>query len=315
MPVALALGIKREAIGATFSVGREPGVAIIAERYGMNSAEGRGVLAEYVTGSVIGAAFMAVFASMIAQTGLFTPTALGMAAGIGSGSMTAAAVGAISTHFPASKDQIAALAAASNLITTVIGTYILVVFSLPVSNWLYARLEPVLGRNHKAIIIQHEADIETAMGEMHREAGLPVWAVGVALVLSAVIALMGNHIASKVAFGEAALGMVILVACAGVGLVIARLAAALKVPALIWVSLVAALISLPVSPLAGTLSPLVGKVGILPLVTPVLAYAGLSLAKDLPVLKALGWRIVVVSLLANAGAFLAGAVIAQVFGG
>ncbi len=131
MPVALLLGIKREAVGATFSVGREPGVAIIAERYGMNSAEGRGVLAEYVTGSVIGAAFIAVFASMIAQSGLFTPTALGMAAGIGSGSMTAAAVGAISTHFPTAKDQIAALAAASNLITTVIGTYILVVFSLP----------------------------------------------------------------------------------------------------------------------------------------------------------------------------------------
>ncbi len=315
MPIALLLGIKREAVGATFSVGREPGVAIIAERYGMNSAEGRGVLAEYVTGSVIGAAFMAIFASMIAQTELFTPTALGMAAGIGSGSMTAAAVGAITTHFPASKDQIAALAAASNLMTTVIGTYVLLVFSLPVSNWLYVRLEPVLGKNHRAIIIQHEADIETAMGDMHSDAGLPAWTIATALVLTALISLAGNHIATKAPLGETALGMAIIFGCAAAGLVLAKAAAALKVPALIWVSIVAAVVALPISPLAATFNPLVAKVGILPLVTPVLAYAGLSLAKDLPVLKALGWRIVVVSLLANAGAFLAGAIIAQVFGG
>jgi len=48
-------------------------------------------------------------------------------------------------------------------------------------------------------------------------------------------------------------------------------------------------------------------------VTPVLAYAGLSLAKDIPLLRALGWRIVVVSLVANVGAFLAAAVISEIF--
>ena len=48
LPIALLLGIKREAIGATFSVGREPSLAIIAEKYGMHSPEARGVLA-YLT--------------------------------------------------------------------------------------------------------------------------------------------------------------------------------------------------------------------------------------------------------------------------
>ena len=56
-----------------------------------------------------------------------------------------------------------ALAAASNLITTVVGTYMLVVFSLPVSNWLYARLEPLLGRNRKAIVAQHDEKMRAAM--------------------------------------------------------------------------------------------------------------------------------------------------------
>ncbi len=40
LPVALLLGIKREAIGATFSVGREPSLAIISERFGMDSPKG-----------------------------------------------------------------------------------------------------------------------------------------------------------------------------------------------------------------------------------------------------------------------------------
>jgi hypothetical protein len=314
LPVALMLGIKREAIGATFSVGREPGVALIAERYGLDSAEGRGVLAEYVTGSVIGAAFMAFFASMVAHTGWFSPAALGMAAGIGSGSMTAAAVGAISVQYPEARDTIAALAAASNLLTTVIGTYLLVVFSLPVSNWLYKRLEPVLGRHHKAIVVEHDASVREAMGGMHAQAGLPAWAVGLAVVLTAAIALAGNRLASGEPLSAALPGMLALVVCIALGLALSVAARRLRVPAIIWVSLVGALASLPASPLAATVNPLVAKIGLLPLVTPVLAYAGLSLAKDLPVLRALGWRIVVVSLLANCGAFLAGAIIAQVFG-
>ncbi|SEA04628.1 Protein of unknown function [Variovorax sp. YR216] len=62
LPLALLLGIKREAVGATFSVGREGNLVIIGEKYGMASPEGRGVLAEYITGTVLGALFIAVLA-------------------------------------------------------------------------------------------------------------------------------------------------------------------------------------------------------------------------------------------------------------
>src|SRR5690606_21962388 len=60
LPLALVLGIKREAVGSTFSVGREGNIAIIGEKYGMASAEGRGVLAEYITGTVLGALLIAL---------------------------------------------------------------------------------------------------------------------------------------------------------------------------------------------------------------------------------------------------------------
>ncbi|WP_372439044.1 DUF3100 domain-containing protein, partial [Pandoraea sputorum] len=73
LPVALLLGIKREAIGATFSVGREPSLAIIGERYGMDSPEGRGVLAEYLTGTLFGALFIAIVAGFITSLGIFDP--------------------------------------------------------------------------------------------------------------------------------------------------------------------------------------------------------------------------------------------------
>lgn len=69
LPLALLLGIKREAIGATFSVGREPSLAIIGEKYGMDSPEGRGVLAEYLTGTVFGAVFISILAGFVASLG------------------------------------------------------------------------------------------------------------------------------------------------------------------------------------------------------------------------------------------------------
>ena len=48
LPVALILGMKREAIGACYSIDREANVAIIAERFGLDSPEGRGVMGMYV---------------------------------------------------------------------------------------------------------------------------------------------------------------------------------------------------------------------------------------------------------------------------
>ena len=45
--------------------------------------------------------------------------------------------------------QLTAIAAASNLLTTVVGFYFTLFLSLPLCNWLYGRLEPVLGRFSK----------------------------------------------------------------------------------------------------------------------------------------------------------------------
>jgi hypothetical protein len=54
-------------------------------------------------------------------------------------------------------------------------------------------------------------------------------------------------------------------------------------------------------------------VNFLPFTTVILAMAGLSILKDLPAFRKLGWKIVVVSLAANAGTFMGATMIAEFF--
>ena len=140
LPIAVALGLGRETVGATFSIDREPNIAIIAEKYGLDSPEGRGVMATYICGTLFGAAYLGLFAGYVASLDIFDPLAMAMAAGVGSGSMMAAASGAIAMAYPDMAKDIATYAAASNLITTVIGVYFALFVSLPVANKMYAFL-------------------------------------------------------------------------------------------------------------------------------------------------------------------------------
>jgi hypothetical protein len=70
-----------------------------------------------------------------------------MGAGVGSGSMMAAASGAIKAVFPEHANDILMYAGASNLLTTIIGIYFSLFVSLPITEYLYKVLKPILGRN------------------------------------------------------------------------------------------------------------------------------------------------------------------------
>ena len=110
LPVALLLGMRREAIGACYSIDREANVAIIGEKFGMDSPEGRGVMGMYICG---------------------------MGAGIGSASMMAAATGSIIAAYPHEAELVSAYAAAANLMTSVLGIYFALFVSLPVTIKIY----------------------------------------------------------------------------------------------------------------------------------------------------------------------------------
>lgn len=311
MPVALLLGIKREAIGATFSIGREPGLAIIGERFGMDSPEGRGVLAEYITGTLVGAIFISLLAGFVTSLNIFHPLALAMGAGVGSGSMTAAAVGAIAAQqTPEMAKDVATFAAAANLIATTVGTYLTLFISLPLAVRAYRLMEPILGRNRKAVSIESKQDVA------EQEAGHPP-SLGFGMrvaswLLVGLMVLIGNRIGYGTSMLEALPGVLLIILAVLVGDLLYS-ATKRKLPAVCWISFIAMAMTFPQVPYAAEVAALTGKVSFLAMITPMLTFAGLALAKDIPAFRRLGWRIVVVSLLANAGVFLAAAVIAQFF--
>lgn len=81
MPLAILLGMKREAIGATHSINRESNLALITDVYGPDSPEARGSLSIYVVGGMIGTIYFGFMVSVIAMLDIFHPYALGMATG------------------------------------------------------------------------------------------------------------------------------------------------------------------------------------------------------------------------------------------
>ena len=142
LPVAVLLGLKREAIGATYSISRENNLAIIAEKYGVESAESRGAIGVYICGTLFGAIYLVLLASVLGSLKIFHPIALAMGAGVGSGSMMAAAAGALASVFPDFKEDIFIFAGAANLATSLLGTFVCAFISLPLTAKIYEWMEP-----------------------------------------------------------------------------------------------------------------------------------------------------------------------------
>lgn len=142
-PVAVwLLGLRRESIGAVHSIAREPNIAIIADRYGLRSPEGMGVLGVYVMGTLFGTFVFAIMASFLASLDILSIEALAMACGVGSGSMMAACAGGLAETVPAAAETITALAAASNLLTYGTGMYVSLFVAIPLVEWIYRRVGP-----------------------------------------------------------------------------------------------------------------------------------------------------------------------------
>ena len=62
LPIALLLGFKRETIGMTSSICREPNLGVVIDKYGFDSPEARGVLAIFVIGTMIGTIYISFLA-------------------------------------------------------------------------------------------------------------------------------------------------------------------------------------------------------------------------------------------------------------
>ncbi|MBP2279790.1 MFS family permease [Psychrobacter sp. PL19] len=307
LPVAvLVFGMGREAIGATHSIAREPNVALIADKYGLQSPEGIGVMGVYVMGTLFGAIYFSLMAGVIASMELIDVRALAMACGIGSGSMMGACSAALAETVPAQKETITAFAATSNLLTYATGLFVSLFVALPLTEFLY-KLVSKFKKNTGA-----DATTKTDFGAVMEEpASLSTVQSFILLAVICVVLLLSNWVGQGVNPITALPAMLILFACCIVGILLKRLIP-VNVPAIAWISIVAILISLPQFPFNAYVLAETEKLGVLQLLTPVLAYAGFAISQmEVDLFKKSGFKIAIVAILTFTGTFLGSAMIAQ----
>lgn len=307
LPVAvLVFGMGREAIGATHSIAREPNIALIADKYGMQSPEGIGVMGVYVMGTLFGAIYFSLMAGIIASMDIMDIRALAMACGIGSGSMMGACSAALAETVPAQAETITAFAATSNLLTYATGLFVSLFVALPFTEFLY-KVTSKFKKNDNTNATQTDFG-----AKIPEQSILSVWQSLSLLAVICIVLLLSNWVGQGVNPISALPAMLILFACCIVGVLLKEIIP-VNIPAIAWISIVAILISLPQFPMSEYVLVETDKLGVLQLITPVLAYAGFAISQmEVNLFKKSGFKIAVVALLTFTGTFLGSAIVAQI---
>lgn len=301
LPLAVLLRMGPATVGATFSIDREGSFAMVSERYGQDSPQYRGVLSMYAFGTLFGAVAITLIASVAVGLDIFDPLALAMGAGVGSGSMMAAAASTVAQAHPELGDQVLAFAATSNVITGFLGVYVGMYIALPLADKLYT----VLTKRQKPVTPRRAvAPAPTVIAPPVR---IATWVSMAVLVVAGTVV---NTIATGAFDPKVLLGYVVLALLVAAGLLVSRLTRG-KVGSMVTVITLGVLASCPWSPVDGALLTVVNGVDFLAVCTLVLTVAGLSLGKDLPMLRAIGWKIVPVGLVAIAASYLLSVVVAE----
>jgi len=311
LPIAVLLRMGRATVGATFAIDREASFAIVGGKYGTDSEEYRGVMSMYVFGTMFGAIVVALAASTVTSLNIFDPQALAMGVGVGSTSMMAAGLAAITSAHPEMADQVKALATTSNMITMILGTYVGVWIALPLADKVYR----VLTRKRPDHAAKVAAEVAAA-----REAGAPIQAestdvavnvpLKVAMPIILALGIVTATIAAKRFDPQILLGyaLVAVVTVAAIGL---GRAARDRIPMIIWASLIGTALSSPWSPVQEIVVRAGASINFLSLCCVVLTFGGLAMAQNLPALRRIGWRIVPVGTVAIIASFLLATVIAE----
>ena len=84
-----------------------------------------------------------------------------------------------------------------------------------------------------------------------------------------------------------------------------------NLPGFAWATLVAFVLSLPISPVGDIIATNVGKINFMSTVTPLLAFAGISVGNQLEILKTLSWKLVVISFIVMTSTYFGSAFISQ----
>ena len=113
--------------------------------------------------------------------------------------------------------------------------------------------------------------------------------------------------------GDSIIGVLLLSAIALVGLTISNfMSRFVKLPSMIYVSLLGLLLACPVSPVKDIIVETTTPVAFLAPATALGVFAGISLGKDLKEFAKMGWKLVLITLFVITGTFIFSALVADV---
>ena len=133
-----------------------------------------------------------------------------------------------------------------------------------------------------------------------------------ALIISGIISVLGNWAGYEHLMPlESIPGILILIVIALVGIVISKFIGN-RFPSFLHVSIVGILVSMPWCPLSGFVVEYTSKIQLMAVVTPILAYSGLTVGRDWRAFTKIGWKAILVGCVVIFGTFFWSALIAEV---
>lgn len=133
----------------------------------------------------------------------------------------------------------------------------------------------------------------------------------VMLMVGAMI-LTGQFISKGVSIFTALPGMLIMIAAAMVAMILKDLFPKSIFPAFGFATIIGLLLSIPGNPISEVFNEQVANINFMAITTPLLAFAGISVGNKIEELKAMSWKIVVISLVVFTTIFFACASIGHI---
>lgn len=130
------------------------------------------------------------------------------------------------------------------------------------------------------------------------------------LLITGAMSLVCNAVGTNNDLVLAFPGMAILILIAAIGMWLGRILPG-HIPGAAYIVTIGCIMTYPGFPGADYINSVVKHVGFLQLCTPILAYAGIAICKDLDVFAQSSWRIVLISVCVFVGTYICSAIIAQ----
>ena len=132
------------------------------------------------------------------------------------------------------------------------------------------------------------------------------------MLMVGVMILTGQFISKGVSVFTALPGMLIMIVAAMAAMILKDLFPKSIFPAFGFATIIGLILSVPGNPVSDVFNEQVANINFMAITTPLLAFAGISVGNKIEELKAMSWKIVVISLVVFTTIFFACASIAHV---